>query len=246
MKILLKIAYNGNNYCGWQVQKNGISVQGELCRAAEAVYGCKVAVTGCSRTDAGVHALEYYCTLQPVEGAPEIPPERLPYALNISLNNDITVFSAETVDNSFHVRYNVKSKTYEYIIDNGTFRDPFLCGRAWYLKKELDAGLMNDAGKAFVGRHDFSAFMASGSSVKDTVRTVTEAAVHREGSRVIFRVSADGFLYNMVRIMTGTLTDVSAGKFSAEDIGAMILSKDRKMSGRTAPPDGLYLKHVEY
>ncbi len=246
MKILLKIAYNGNNYCGWQVQKNGISVQGELCRAASEMYGCEVAVTGCSRTDAGVHALEYFCTLQPGEGAPVIPTERIPYALNVRLNEDVTVFFAQEVDNSFHARYNVKSKTYEYVIDNGSFRDPFQYGRAWHLKRELDELRMDQAAKAFVGKHDFSAFMASGSSVKDTVRTVREASVRREGRNVVFTVSADGFLYNMVRIMTGTLTDVSYGKFAPEDIDRIIRSQSRNMAGRTAPPEGLYLKRVEY
>ncbi len=246
MKILLRIAYNGNNYCGWQVQKNGVSVQGEICRAAETVYGCRVAVTGCSRTDAGVHALEYYCTLLPEDGAPVIPVERIPYALNIHLNEDVTVFSAEAVDNSFHARYNVKSKTYIYIIDNGQFRDPFLYGRAWHIKKRLDADRMNEEAKFFIGRHDFSAFMASGSKIKDAVRTITAASVIREGDRVIFSVSADGFLYNMVRIMTGTLKEASDGKILPGEIGKIILSRDRNNAGLTAPPQGLYLKHVEY
>lgn len=246
MKILLKAAYDGKSYCGWQVQKNGKSVQGEICRAAREVYGTEVKITGCSRTDSGVHALEYCFTLEAPEGAPVIPAERLPSALNVKLNGDITVFSAEAVPQDFHARYSVKQKTYEYRIDNGFYRDPFKVGYAWHLKKPLDEKIMNEAAKEFMGRYDFSAFMASGSDVTDTVRTVTHAEVTRDGSEVIFRVSADGFLYNMVRIMVGTLTEVSYGRLSPSDIKPIILSKDRKRAGVTAPPDGLYLKSVEY
>ena len=246
MKLLLKAAYDGKNYCGWQVQKNGPSVQGEICRAACEVYGTEIKVTGCSRTDSGVHALNYCFTLETPENAPKIPTDRLPVALNIKLNEDITVFFAEEVPESFHARYSVKGKTYEYRIDNGVYKSPFKVGYAWHLKKPLDADLMNEAAKELIGKHDFSAFMASGSDVTDTVRTVTDAEVIRVGDEVIFRVSADGFLYNMVRIMIGTLTEVSYGKISPDGIKSIILSGDRKRAGITAPPDGLYLKNVEY
>lgn len=246
MKMLLKAAYDGKNYCGWQVQKNGKSVQGEICRAAKELYGADVKITGCSRTDSGVHALEYCFTLEAPEGAPVIPAERLPSALNVKLNGDITVFSAEEAPEDLHARYSVKQKTYEYRIDNGFYKSPFKVGYAWHLKKPLDEKLMDKAAKEFIGRHDFSAFMASGSDVTDTVRTVTHAEVERDGSEVIFRVSADGFLYNMVRIMVGTLTEVAYGRLSPPDIKDIILSKDRKRAGLTAPPDGLYLKSVEY
>ncbi len=246
MKLLLKIAYDGRNYCGWQVQKNGTSIQGELCRAASEVYHETVKVTGCSRTDSGVSAKEYFCTLELSENAPSVPLDRLPTALNVKLNEDITVYSATSVSDDFHARYSVESKTYEYVIDNGEQRDPFLKGRAWYLKKPLDEQKMDRAAKAFIGRKDFAAFMASGSSVTDTVRCVKYAEVVREGRNVIFRVSADGFLYNMVRIMVGTLTDVSAGKIQENEIEEIIESKDRGRAGMTAPPDGLYLCQVVY
>ena len=246
MKLLLKAAYDGKNYCGWQVQKNGPSIQGEISRAATEIYGEGVKVTGCSRTDSGVHALGYCFTVEPPCGAPVVPFEKLPVALNVRLNEDITVFSAEQVDDDFHARYSVKSKTYEYRIDNAVYRNPFKVGYAWHLKKPLDVKLMNKVAKAFIGKRDFSAFMASGSDVTDTVREVRHAEVIREGDEVIFRVSADGFLYNMVRIMIGTLTDVAYGKIKAEDIDGIISSCDRKKSGITAPPDGLYLKSVEY
>ena len=134
----------------------------------------------------------------------------------------------------------------EYVIDNGEQRDPFLFGRAWYLKKPLDEEKMDRAAKAFVGRKDFAAFMASGSSVTDTVRCVNSAEVVRNGNNVIFRVNADGFLYNMVRIMTGTLVCVSEGKINENEIEDIITSKDRSRAGMTAPPDGLYLCQVVY
>ena len=246
MKILLKIAYDGKNYCGWQVQKNGPSIQGELCRASAEAYGCEVRITGCSRTDSGVHAKEYFCTLETENGAPVIPNDKLPTALNVRLPEDITVYSAKTVPDSFHARYSVESKTYEYRIDNSAERDPFLRDRAWYLKKPLDAVRMDKVAKAFIGEHDFSAFMASGSDIKDKVRRVTEVSVHREGTEVIFRVSANGFLYNMVRIMMGTLTDISYGKIKADELSDIISSLDRRRAGITAPPSGLYLVNVEY
>lgn len=246
MKILLKASYDGKNYCGWQVQKNGQSIQGELCRAAKEVYGTDVKVTGCSRTDSGVHALEYCFTLETPQNAPEIPLDKLPIALNIKLNEDISVFYAEAAADGFHARYSVKGKTYEYRIDNGVYRSPFKVGYAWHLKKPLDEKIMDTAAKEFIGKHDFSAFMASGSDITDTVRTVTDAEVLRSGDEVIFRVSADGFLYNMVRIMVGTLTEISYGKIRPDEIRDIILSGDRKRAGITAPPDGLYLKNVEY
>lgn len=246
MKTLLRLAYNGESYCGWQVQKNGISVQGEMCRAAETVFGEGVKVTGCSRTDSGVHAREYYCTLETPDSAPVLPVSRIPTAINRYLPESITVFEARAVDDGFHARYSVKEKTYEYIFDNGAQRDPFLHKRAWHIAKPLDEIKMNEAAKGFVGEYDFSAFMASGSSVKDTVRRVTAASVTREGDRVIFRVTANGFLYNMVRIMAGTLRDVSIGKIAPDEMREIILSKDRKKAGLTAPPHGLYLVNVEY
>ncbi len=246
MKILLKASYDGKNYCGWQVQKNGISVQGEISRAAKEVYGTDVKITGCSRTDSGVHALSYCFTLEASENAPEIPLSRVPVALNVKLSEDITVFSAEHVPDDFHARYSVKEKTYEYRIDNGAYRSPFKVGYAWHLKKPLNEKIMDAAAKKFIGKRDFSVFMASGSDITDTVREVRHAEVVREGDEVIFRVSADGFLYNMVRIMMGTLTEVSYGKIRVEDIEGIISSGDRKRAGITAPPDGLYLKNVKY
>ena len=246
MKILLKIAYCGTAYCGWQVQKNAPSVQETLCLAAKEIYGEQVNVTGCSRTDSGVHAKEYFCTLEVSSNAPLIPENGIPRAFSTHMPYDITVISARYVPDSFHARYSVKEKTYEYLFDNGKHRDPFLYGRAWHVLTPLDDKKMNEAAKAFIGTYDFSAFMASGSSVSDTVRTVTDASVIRNGTQVIFSVSANGFLYNMVRIMAGTLHDVSVGKIAPDEIKSIVLSGERKNAGITAPPDGLYLSRVIY
>ena len=246
MKILMHLSFLGTNYCGYQIQPNGITVQQRLNEATRALFGYDCESVGCSRTDSGVHALEYYCTLDVPENAPKIPVDRVPSALNVRLPESITVYEAKEVGSDFHARYSVKKKTYEYVIDNGYQRDPFLFGRAWHIKTPLDADKMNEAAKSFIGKHDFSAFMASGSEIEDATRTVFDAEVERVGERVLFRVTADGFLYNMVRIMMGTLADVSCGRIEAGEIGRIIELCERKNAGVTAPADGLYLKHVEY
>ena len=245
MKLLLKLMYRGENYCGWQVQENGRTVQGELCRAFEEIVGRKVKVTGCSRTDSGVHAREYFCTVES-EDEITVPPEKIPLAVNARLERDISVISARKVPDAFHARYDVKTKTYEYIIDNGITHDPFLEKRSWHLPARLDEIKMNGAAKLFVGEKDFSGFMATGSKVRDTVRTVTATGVQRYGNTVIFRVTGNGFLYNMVRIMTGTLVEYSLGRRSLDDIISALENGDRKKAGITAPACGLYLVNVKY
>lgn len=245
MKILLTVAYVGTDYCGWQVQKNGRSVQETVQNAVEEVFGKRYAVTGCSRTDSGVHAKDFKCTVDIDEEAPRIPESRIPIALNTKLPDDVAVLSATYVDNDFHARYSVKSKCYEYVIRNTPVRDPFLAGRAWNVPQHLNEKIMDAAAKAFIGTHDFTSFRAAGSDVPDSVRTVYEASVRREGETVIFSVRADGFLYNMVRIMVGTLVDIARGSISTE-LSEIINAKDRKKAGQTAPPDGLTLAKVYY
>ena len=151
MKILLKLAYCGTNFCGWQVQKNGVSVQSEICRAAGEIYASPVKVTGCSRTDSGVHAKEYFCTIETQKNAPVIPISRIPTAMNTHLPESITVICAKELQGYFHARYSVREKTYEYVFDNGEQRDPFLFGRAWHIPKRLDEREMDEAARAFVG-----------------------------------------------------------------------------------------------
>ena len=252
MKIFLNISYVGSAYCGYQVQKNGVSVQQKLNEAARALFGFDCDVVGCSRTDRGVHA-NMFCACVTEKGRKNInstiPEAAIPIAFNSYLPGDISVRSAKYVNDEFHPRYDVKYKEYVYKIYNATVLDPFLYGRVWhYPKKISDEALakMDEAARNFVGKRDFSSFMASGSKVTDTVRNVISARVERKGDIIEFTVSADGFLYNMVRIMTGTLTAVAEGKISPSQICGIIESRERSRAGNTAPADGLYLNRVEY
>ena len=252
MKILLTLSYLGTNFCGYQIQPKGRTVQGELNRAARELFGFDCDITGCSRTDTGVHA-NTFCATVTKKGEGSITTamdvSRIPLAMNAHLPEDIAVKSAVAVDDSFHPRYDVKYKEYVYRIYNSPTRCPMESGRAWHIPQNIDEqalGRMQRVADAFVGEHDFSAFMASGSSVESTVRTVKYARVERIGDIITFTVAADGFLYNMVRIMTGTLADVARGKIDAGSIGEVILSRDRRRAGITAPAEGLYLNKVAY
>lgn len=246
MKYLLTISYDGRRYCGYQVQKNGVSIQEMLCKAAEAVFGRPCPITGCSRTDSGVHALDFKATLKTEDDSPRIPADKVAAAMNCHLPEDIAVQSSCVVPEGFHPRYDVKEKEYQYRIHNAPTRDPFLAGRAYHYPRKLDENKMNRAAAMLVGTHDFAAFMASGSDVADTVRTIYSLGVVREGDMITVTVSGNGFLYNMVRILTGTLIAVSEGKLTAEDIPAVIASKDRSRAGITVPACGLYLTRVTY
>ena len=249
MKLLLKIKYIGTAYCGFQCQKNGVAIQNVLTDASEKVFKCSCRVTGCSRTDSGVHALGFCATVEP-ERECTIPAGRVHRAYSQYLPEDISVVAAAEVPDSFHPRYSVKGKNYIYRIWDGVYEDPFEKNRSMRLTPSItDEGLerMKLAAGSFVGKHDFSSFMAKGSKIVDTVRTVTEASVYREnGGCIVFSVTADGFLYNMVRIMAGTLVEVGQGKISYESIKDIIAACDRKASGVTAPPEGLYLNRVYY
>ncbi len=245
MKLLIEIAYDGSAYHGYQVQSNAKTVQGTLGAALEEFYNCPLMLTGCSRTDAGVHARSFFLT---VEGElyDKMPPEKLPLAISRYLPEDIALLSAREVPESFHARYDVKYKEYEYLVYNSAVMSPFYRKRAWHCPVPLDAELMNGAAAAFVGRHDFAAFMAQGSPVSSTVRKIEYFSVSRQGELVKINVAADGFLYNMVRILSGTLVNISQGRIAPEDIPEIINSKDRARAGVTLPPDGLYLNKVVY
>ncbi len=252
MKLFIKVRYLGTNYCGYQVQPNAPSIQGELNKAARTLFGGDCDIVGCSRTDSGVHANEF-CATVAQKGCDDLitslPPERVSLAFSAHLPPDISVFDAKWVASDFHPRYDVVEKEYIYRIYNAPVRDPFWEGRAYHLPRVLDdAALqkMNRAAAHLVGKHDFAAYMAQGSVVATTVRTVTAASVEREGDLIIFRVSADGFLYNMVRILTGTLIDVGLGKIDPEEIPEMTASRDRSRAGMTVPACGLYLNRVLY
>ena len=251
MKILLTISYVGTNYFGYQLQEDKPTVALMLNNAVKKTFGFDCNVTGCSRTDSGVHATGYCLTVDPVseKDVITVPLEKIPVALNTALPKDICDLSAREAPDSFHPRYDVVKKEYVYRIRTGEIRDPFLNGKVMELgKKEslISIEKMEKAAKHFIGTYDFSAFMASGSKIKDATRTVFESEITKKGDIIEYRVSADGFLYNMVRIIVGTLVEVGLGKKAPDSIPDIILSKDRKNAGKTAPPEGLYLNKVLY
>ncbi len=245
-KIKLNISYIGTAYCGWQVQPNAVSVQQKVQDAVEKTFGKRYPLTGCSRTDSGVHARSFICTVDLDDDANNIPCERIPLVMNRHLPADIAVREAAEAELDFHPRYSCIGKEYEYVFYDSPVRDPFSEGRVARILPRLDAEAMNDAAGCFVGKQDFRAFMASGSKIEDTVRTIYRCSVVRDGDLVRIRVAADGFLYNMVRIIAGTLAEVGHGRRTKAELRAAIDSKDRKNSGQTAPPEGLYLSEVFY
>lgn len=243
-RFLLTIKYDGTAFCGWQVQPNGVSVQHVVQNALIELTGeSKLCVTGCSRTDAGVHA-NMFCLH--FDSETSILQNKIPFALNMRLPREICAVDCKVVPNNFHARYSSLGKTYIYKIYNSPLPDPFK--EKYYLRvnKHIDVELLNRACKYFVGEHDFAAFCASGSSVADTVRTVTDCRAERFGDDVIISITANGFLYNMVRIIVGTLLDVNMGKFSADSIPDILNSLDRSNAGVTAKAHGLYLEKVHY
>ena len=247
MKYFAKIKYLGSAFYGFQVQPDKRTVQGELCAALELATGVPCKVTGCSRTDAGVHANEFCITVD-ADGA-TVPPEKLPIAVARFLPDDLSLFYAEECDNSFHPRYDVVSKEYLYRIINQKIYDPFEVGRAWFPQRRITTdGIerMKRAATYFLGKHDFTTFMSEGSDVVDCVRCIHSLSVEESGRLIEIRISADGFLYNMVRIIVGTLAEIAYGRFAPEDIPDIINARNRARAGMTAPPHGLYLNKVTY
>ena len=252
MKLFIKVCYIGTAYCGYQVQPNAISIQQRLNEAALAVFGYACDIVGCSRTDSGVHANAFSATIAK-KGSEElctaVPLERIPLALSAHLPEDICVYDAKWVSNEFHARYDVIEKEYLYRIWNSPIRNPFENGRSARVPRPIDEKAfkqMQIAAQHFCGTHDFSAYMAQGSKVTSTVRTVTGSVLEREGNLILYRVAADGFLYNMVRILTGTLMEVAEGRIAPEEIPAITASHDRARAGSTMPACGLYLNRVTY
>lgn len=246
MKILIKISYLGTNYCGFQVQANGMTVQQRLQDAVEEVFGFRCPLCGCGRTDSGVHANMFCCTVDTAHARSAVPLERVPDALNHNLPDDISVWEAIEADDSFHPRYNVKSKEYLYLIWNKRAPNPFFYDRAYHYPRLLDTVKMSEAASYLTGKHDFAAFMAAGSKVTDTAREIYRAAVIRDDGFVRLEFEGDGFLYNMVRIITGTLIYISEGKIPTDGIVQIIKGKSRDAAGFTAPAHGLYLNRVVY
>ncbi len=241
--FLLEISYNGAAYHGWQIQENAVTVQQKIQDAIEKVFGKREDIKGCSRTDSGVHANSFFCNLKTEKN---ISAEKIPAALNAYLPFDIAVKSSREVPDDFHARYNCKGKEYIYKVWNSQIRNPFYEKRYYHYKYSIDTDLLNSEAQSFVGVHDFSAFCATGSAVEDKVREIFDFKVVRNGDEVLFFVSGNGFLYNMVRIMVGTLLDISSGKIEKNSIDRILKSGKRESAGFTVPPDGLYLNRVFY
>ncbi|GHU51541.1 tRNA pseudouridine synthase A [Clostridia bacterium] len=244
MNILLTLAYDGTNYCGWQKQKNGVSVQSVLEAALYSVFGAYTPTVGASRTDSGVHAMSQKVSFV-VENS-KIPAANLPKVINSKLPNDISVRDAELVAGGFNPRFRAVSKTYVYRILNDTYPNPLLRNYTWHVPRGLDAGLMAQAGGYFVGTRDFAAFAAAGNSHKTTVRTIYSLDITKEDTIISITVRGNAFLYNMIRIMAGTLAAVGVGKIPPERIPEIIVSGDREKAGQTAPPQGLTLLDITY
>lgn len=242
-RLKLTIRYDGTQYHGWQVQQNAVTVQQVLQDALESILQQRPGVTGCSRTDAGVHA-NRFCLHFDYDGA--VPPENILRGLNARLPDDISAIEIEKVADDFHARYSVKHKRYNYYICNSKTRNPFLEKYSWHINKLLDVEKMNEAAQQFLGTHDFKGFCAVGSSVVDTVRTIYDFTVTNKDDLIVISVCADGFLYNMVRILVGTLYDTESGKIEIQDIPRIIDSKDRSLAGITAPAKGLFLENITY
>ena len=242
--LLLTISYDGRQFHGWQIQQNAYTVQEAFQTAQCGIIGDDFDIKGCSRTDTGVHANMYCISLKT---AHPIPPERLKAALNRWLPLSVAVSDCREVPLGFHARYSCKSKEYIYKIWNSEVRSPFLEGYALHYRYPLDEVMLNKAAQAYVGKHDFTSFCTLDARKQgDMTRNVKSFSVTREGDMVTMRVEADGFLYNMVRIMVGTLLRVAQGKFQPDDIPAIIEKRNRQYAGPTAQACGLYLNKVHY
>lgn len=238
-RVKITLSYDGTAYHGWQMQNNAVTVQGTVQEAFREIFQETIVLHGCSRTDAGVHAKEFVCH---TDLPRRFPLDKLPFAVNALLPRDISVLKAEEAADDFHARFSCKGKQYSYRLLNRRIRDPFEKSRAGFWPTPLNADRMNAFAKEFVGTHDFCAFMATGSDMEDTVRRIDSFDVVREGDVVTFTVCGNGFLYNMVRIMVGTLIYADENRLD-RSISDVILSGDRKLAGITMPPQGLYLIH---
>lgn len=245
-KIALSLMYDGSHFCGWQVQKNARSVQGTLQDALEKVLGFRPDVCGCSRTDSGVHANNYVCHILRENVKPH--KDRLVMALNAHLRDSgLAVTSAGYRDADFHARYSCTGKEYIYKIWNEKYMNPHLTGKAMFYPRDIDIDALSYVSDEFRGTHDFRSFMTKGSKNEDnTVRTVKYFNVEKQDGLITISVCADGFLYNMVRIMVGTYLDLARKKAPAGSLSLIIDGKNRSLAGDTAPAEGLYLNKIFY
>ena len=242
--IKLTIEYDGKDFNGWQKQPNKLNIQGEIEKAIKQITGEEVDLTASGRTDAWVHALGQVANFKTNS---ELPIEKFPIAINANLKKSIVIKSAEEVEERFHSRLTCKQKTYRYVINNSKYGTAIYRNLETHIPMKLDIQKMQQAVKYFEGEHDFKAFKASGTSSKSSVRTIYKAEViDARNERIYIELTGNGFLYNMVRIIAGTLVDVGLGKIEPEDIKKIINSQKRENAGKTLPPQGLYLVKVEY
>ena len=242
-RVKMVVAYDGTNYSGWQLQKNAVTIEQKLNEALFDLLGEEIQVTGASRTDAGVHSLGNVCVF---DTNTRMPAEKICYALNTRLPEDIVVQSSCEVDADFHPRAGKSAKTYEYRILNRDFRDPTRRLDTYFYHYDLDVEAMQRAAAFLEGEHDFKSFASVHAQVETTVRTIYHCTVKKDEDIIRIRVSGNGFLYNMVRIIAGTLIEVGAGKRKPEEILEMLEKADRQVSGPTAPACGLTRIGIEY
>lgn len=241
--IALRLRYDGSRYHGWQVQKNAVTVAQTMEEALAKVCGERVKLTGCGRTDAGVHALRYCANFH---SGCTVPVDRLPLAVNSRLPDDIAVVDAVEVPDDFNAIGSCVKKEYVYKILNSRIPDPFLADRVCFYPQRLDISLMQAAARAFEGTHDFKAVRSEGTQTKTTVRTVYWCRAEKDGDLITVSICANGFLYNMCRAMVGTMVYASYGKLIPEEIPTLLEKRDRRLTGPTMPPQGLYLNRVWY
>ena len=242
-RVRLTVAYDGTNYHGWQIQNNGITIESELNRCLTDLLREPVEVIGASRTDSGVHALGNIAVFDTTS---RMPAEKISYALNQRLPEDIRIQLSEEVEPDFHPRYCDSEKTYEYRILNRRFPVPTERLYSYFYHYKLDVDKMKEATSYLIGRHDFASFCGSGAQVKTTIRTVTSMDVWRDGDMVTIRISGTGFLYNMVRIISGTLIEIGNGQYPPERMDKILKACDRAAAGPTAPAQGLTLMGIEF
>jgi tRNA pseudouridine38-40 synthase len=241
--ILLKIEYEGTDYSGWQSQKNARSIQDTIQAALERITGRKARLISCGRTDAGVHALNHIANFKTES---KIPLFKLQRALNSVLPKDIVIKEAKEVPERFHSRFDARSKTYRYTTITGGAPSAIERNLTSYIPYKLNLALMKKESKALLGKHDFKSFQAADRIERSSVRTIKRLDIRRKGGRIIMDVEADGFLYNMVRNIAGTLIDIGRGRLAAGSMARILKAKDRKAAGETAPAKGLCLIEVKY
>ena len=242
-RIRLTVACDGTDYCGWQVQPNAVTVEGVLNEKLTGLLGEEITVTGASRTDAGVHSLGNVAVF---DTETRIPADKISYALNQRLPEDIRIQKSEEVAPDWHPRHCESRKTYEYRIYRAEFPMPVKRLYTYFTYRPLDVGKMREAAAFLEGEHDFKSFCQTGAQVESTVRTVYSVNVEEQGSELVIRVSGNGFLYNMVRIIAGTLMEVGLGKRAPESMGELLAARDRSAAGATAPACGLTLVKYEF